>query len=943
MDRGRQAIEYRVLGPVQALRGGAALPLGGPKQRAVLVALLLHAGDVVGRDRLVDAVWGDRPPAGAPGSLQVYVHGLRRALGAARIERHGTGYRLRLDGDSLDLHRFDELVGRATRALAAERPDEAADALEHALTLFVGEPLADLAGEPAATSAAGSIEEKRVHALELRGDAELALGRHASLLGELQGLIREHPYRERLRRQQILALYRSGRQKDALDAYREARATLVDELGVEPGPELQELERAVLRQDPALAPPVAAASPPPPTHLPRPSTPLVGRRLEIAAVAGLLRGQSRLVTLTGPGGTGKTRLALAVADELASEAGGGAVFVDLAATDDPLVVLDAIAQQLEAPERATPLESIGAAVGERPPLFVLDNFEQLLTAAPDVAALLETAPGVRVLVTSRAPLRLGAEREYPVPPLPVPTPGAPFEEVAANETVRLFAARAQAVDPAFMLDDANAEAVARICRRLEGLPLAIELTAGRVRLLPPTELASRLERSLDLTAEGARDLPARQRTLRATLDWSYGLLPEREQRVLRRLAVFAGAGSLEAAEAVVADGDLVPSVELLVEHSLIRRRTEPLRFRLLAPIREYALARLVEAGEEEEVRERHARYFLAAAEAIDTSTLDERMLGALDLEHDNLRAALEWSAATGAVSSEVRLAVVLRHYWFIRGYLREGRRYLSRAIESSADGPPEQHALVLIHGAAFAYRLGALEEAEAELERAREIYEGLGDDSNAAWCRSELGNVAFTDGRLDEAAGLYSAAASFFAEESNVYRQATALANLAEVRRTQGRMKEAAETLEQALALQRARGALDLDAMAISVHNLARIRFALGDYDGACRLAAECFEIAARVGYREVTAYAVEMVAELAFADGDFERALRLLAVCESLFGQIGALMQGEEQQGYERTLAAVRERLGDDALAAARSAAAGTTVDDARAEALSALPVGRE
>ena len=901
----------------------------------MLAQLLLQADEAVGRDRLVDAVWGERPPANVTGSLQVYVHGLRRSLGAERIETHGGGYRLRLGEDELDLHRFDRLVERATAALAAGRSAEAADDLTRALALFAGDPLGDLRGQAAVDAAAAALEERRLHARELRGEAELALGRHAELLGELEPLIGEHPYRERLRKQQILALYRSGRQKDALDAYRAARATLVDELGVEPGPELQELERAVLCQDPALAPPAPAE--PLATRLPRPPTPLVGRRLEVAAVAGLLRAESRLVTLTGPGGTGKTRLALAVAEELSGEA-GGAVFVDLAPVADPALVLDAIAQALDVADAGALPAGIAAALAERPLLLVLDNFEQLLAAAPDVAALLAAAPRLRALVTSRAPLRLAGEREYPVPPLPVPPPRASFEELVSNETVRLFAARAQAVDPGFTLDDASAEAVATICRRLDGLPLAIELTAVRVRLLPPFDLARRLEQGLDLSAEGARDLPARQRTLRATLDWSYGLLPEPEQRVLRRLAVFAGGCSIDAAEAVVGEGDIVSSLELLVEHSLLRRRGDPLRFRLLAPIREYALERLAEAGEEEEVRARHARHFIAATESIDTSALDERMLGELDRERDNLRAALEWSAAAGAVASEVRLAVVLRHYWFVRGYLNEGRRYLSRAIASSANGEPSQHALALIHGAAFAYRLGALDDARAELERALAIYSELGDESGAAWCRSELGNVAYTEGRLDDAADLYASAVEFFTAEPNIYRRALALSNLAEVRRTQGRLQEAAETLEQALSLQHGRGELDLDAVAISVHNLARIRLALGDRDEAQRLIAECFDIAQRVGFREVVAYAVEMVAELAFATGRVEETLRLLAAAESLFAQTGARMQGDELASYERVLAAVRDELGDDAVDAARAQADGVTPEAAHVEALAAL-----
>ena len=334
--------EFRILGPVEAVSAGEALRLGGPKQRALLALLLLRRNEVLSRERLIDAIWGEEPPGSAANSLQVYVHGLRRVLGPERIERSGSGYRIHVEPGELDLERFESLVRHAKEALGA-RPAEAADDLREALALWRGAPLADLAGEPVAGELDG-LEDARIAAIELRNDAELALGRHGELVGELAALVVAHPYRERLREQQILALYRSGRQKDALEAYRAARQVLVEELGVEPGPALQELERAVLRHDASLAAP--QQRPRLATRLPAPATPLVGRRIETAAVAALLRTDARLVTLTGPGGAGKTRLALAVAGDLAPTLRDGAVFVDLAPVSDPALLVPTIADVL---------------------------------------------------------------------------------------------------------------------------------------------------------------------------------------------------------------------------------------------------------------------------------------------------------------------------------------------------------------------------------------------------------------------------------------------------------------------------------------------------------------------------------------------------------------------------------------------------------------------
>jgi predicted ATPase/DNA-binding SARP family transcriptional activator len=658
--------------------------------------LLLHANTVVSRDRLVDALWGAEPPKSAVSSLQVYVHGLRRTLGPERIETRGTGYRLRLDPAELDLGRFDRLVEQGADALASGATAEAAEQLAVAVALWSGPPLADLAGEPVHAAEAGQLDERRLRAIELLHDAQLALGRHDELVPELERLIAAEPYRERFRVQHALSLYRSGRQADALAACRAARELLVEELGVDPGPELQELERRILRQDPGLAPPASPA--PTRLQLPSPPTPLVGRRLEVAAVSALLqREEVRLVTLTGPGGAGKTRLALAAAAELAAGLRDGAVFVDLSAVRDPALLGSSIAQTLGLAEAGAPVEvTLVEHLRGRSMVLLLDNLEQLLPDVGIVAELLAAAPRLLVLATSRAPLRLAGEHEYPVPPLALPDEGAGFETLAANDAVRLFAARARAVDPDFELDDANARAVARVCERLDGLPLAIELAAARSKLLPPEAMDRRLDQALDLLVGGAQDLPDRQRTLRATLEWSHGLLDETGRTLLARLAVFSGGWTLEAAEAVCGEGglDVLQTLSSLVDESLVRRLRRPsgaVRFTMLETIREFAAELLDASGESEVLRRRHCEHLLvgleeAAAAWHAGADPNVSLFPLLEEEHANVRAALRWAAAAGETELEVRLAIVARWWWVVQGHLSEGRRFFDEVFEHTIGG-----------------------------------------------------------------------------------------------------------------------------------------------------------------------------------------------------------------------------------------------------------------
>lgn len=886
-----------MLGPITALVDARPLALGAPKQRALLTALLLQAGEVVSRDRLVDAVWGEDPPASAQQSLQVYVHGLRRALGAERIETRGAGYRLHAEPSEIDLRRFEELARRGRDELEAGRPAAALAALDSALELWAGSPLADLAGEEIGRREIPRLEEARLGALELRGDAQLAVGASDELLGGLTALIAEHPYRERLHAQLVLALYRAGRQKDALDAYRAAQGTLVDELGIDPGPELQALEQRILNQDETLlATPQAETV----VSLPSPSTPLLGRHLEVVAVDALLaRDDVRLVTLTGPGGSGKTRLALAAAAELARLPGQEVVFVDLAPLRDPSLLPAEIARRVGVEESERSVEDeVVANVRPRRLLLVLDNLEQLLPEVTYLSRLLADAPEVRVLATSRAPLRLGGEHEYPVPSLQL------------ADAVELFVSRAQAVDPSFAPGDGLEE----ICARLDGLPLAIELAAAQTRVLSVEQIVHRLGGALDLLTGGARDLPERQQTLRATLDWSYELTDPAERALLGRLAVFAGSFDSAAAGAVGGDLRVVAS---LVEKSLVRRREDG-RFALLETIREYALAHL-DASEVEAARREQALHVLALAEQVG---LESPELLVEDFE--NLRAALDWATDRGEIEIEVRLAVALRQFWVIRGGLNEARRRFEGAIARSAAGDPALHARALVTGAIFPYRQGAFDEARTQWEQALAIFRSLDDTPEAGRCLAELGSVCIATDELDRAIELYEEAAEIFRASGQDSRLAMCLANLGAIASMRGDLEAAAAYTEQGIALQRAR--VDRDGLGVSLHNLARTKLKLGQTDEARLLFAESVAIAQELEYRELLAYCLGSASEFVNALGEPERAAWLLGASERTFAEIGSLPQGDEAEIQAQLTVSLEDSLGEARFAELR--AEGGTLD---------------
>jgi len=1070
-----------LLGRLEARADGADVAPARAQRRALLAFLLLRADRVVSTDGLVDGLWDGRPPATAQTALQGHVSALRKALGAERIETEPPGYRLRLlEGDELDIRRVDAIAAVAGPGDRLARLQD----LREAIALFRGEPLAEFRYHAFAAEESSRLEALRLALEEERVELELQYGRYEEAVPELERLIAENPFREDLRAQLMLALYRAGRQADALSAYREARDVMADELGIDPSPALRRLERQILDQDPELAPsdgfaPLqrsaeapkpagivtflfsdtsgstadvaravigrhggsevqtegpsfvvafarardavaaavaiqravrgdarvavgldsaeaaptdggytgsgirgasdlwSAAHPgqillsqatrdllretrldetdvvdlgyhrlrdltaaqrvfqpaaaeldgefPPPrsletytTNLPLQPTPLVGREREIQELADLLRRpQTRIVSLTGTGGTGKTRLGLHAAAELLDEFPDGVFFVALAPLADADLVLPTIAQTLGVPARRG--EALAAYVRDRQLLLVLDNFEHVIEAAPLVGAIAGGGSAAKVLVTTRAPLRLAGEQVYPVSPLETPEGHDDLERLLRCESVALFAARSRSVRSDFVITDANARAVAEVCKALEGLPLAIELAASRVAVLPPATMLERLDDRLQLLKGGVRDVPERQRTMRATIDWSYDLLEPEQQQLFTRIAVFAGGFTLKAGESVCGAGlDVVDALASLTENGLVRLggTDEEPRFTMLETIGAYAAERLEESGCAEDLRRRHAEHFLALAEEAEPHLRGSPgdWLDRLEDEHDNFRSALDGLEASGASERRLRLAGALWRFWYLKGHLAEGSRRLESALLAEPQSTAAR-AKALNGAAVMAVNLVDSATAKLRAEEGVALHRTLGDRWGAAYAGFMLGNAHRLEGADTAARPLFEESARVFRDLGDEHSALLVSRNLVGTYDALGDRRRARELSEDNLRRARATDNERIEASTLGV--LATIALEEGRIAEAASMLKTSLGIHDRLGDFLDTAVDLARFAVVLACQGKGLTAARLL----------GSLGSARDEIGLRR--AAVDE-LSEEALSIVRAQVDAAALDDA-------------
>ena len=716
---GPPAIDVRLLGPVNVLIEGDPVDIGGPKERTVL-SLLALAGGPVTHERLMDDLWDCSPPASARKTVQTYVWRLRRVLTDEVLASVAAGYELRLVVDT-DVARFERLMREAMEWRERDDASHAADLLEEALGLWRGDALAGCAPSLAVEAHRARLHELRAGAIDRRFDCELLLGRHTEVIGDLEHLVQEDPFREERWRMLVIALYRSGRQADALRSVQRARATLIEGLGVELGSALKSLEQAVLDQRPELDAPRAQGtrrSPEqspgasPVTLPPTPATPLIGRAAEQDALVSLV-GIHRLVTLTGVGGAGKTRLALAVAER---HQDGLVAFCDLSSLSRDGSVLHALAQSVGAPTerhlaaRVQPdlLQGVLDDLRSRELLIVIDNCEHVLEPCSEIVSrVLAECRDISVVATSREPLGVPGEHVVPVPPLDVPTTD---DDVAAG-SVQLFAQRGAAARSGFTVTDSNRSSVIEICRRLEGLPLALELAAARLSHVTPDELVARLDQPLQLLTTRQRTGPERHRTIQAMLEWSHDLLDAPEQTVFRRLGVFAGWFGLRDVEACCMTGlggtDALDLLRGLVDCSLVVPDSTDAtsRYRMLDTIRSYGRALLAASAEEDEVRAAHCDWYLTRIESVPLGTrlLAMSTTGMMGDVHEDLRRALLWADSTERHDLVARLVVSMIGPWK-EGHFAEADRWFPVAVEYEASLPPSERTATALSSLMYLFR-----------------------------------------------------------------------------------------------------------------------------------------------------------------------------------------------------------------------------------------------
>ncbi|MFI9721755.1 BTAD domain-containing putative transcriptional regulator [Streptomyces sp. NPDC052396] len=925
-------MQIGMLGPfeVRTDDGGLA-DVPGARLRGLLIALALRTGHAVPKASLVDWIWGERPPADATNALQRLVSRLRKALPDGAIEGHTDGYRLTVEPDAVDAVRFERLV-IAGRARAEDSPRRVR-LLREALELWRGAAMQDVGLQDSAAldAAVVRLEGLRLTAMEERVDAEIALGRGAEMVTELTDLVAAHPVRERLVAALMRALVAAGRDSEALLVYQRARESLADALGADPSPELAALHVALLRGE------LGQRKDSRKTNLRAELTTLVGRGADVAAVRELIA-EHRLTTVIGPGGSGKTRLATETARTLLDDLPDGAWLVELAAigadgdvaqaTLAGLGLRDAL---LGGAPNAELTDRLIAAIREREALLVLDNCEHVIESAAVFAhRVLGECRRLRILATSREPLGITGEALWQVEPLALPEGGAGAGEIESSPAVQLLRDRAGAVRRDLAVDAHTLATMARVCRALDGMPLAIELAAARLRTMSIDQLANRLDDRFRLLTSGSRTALPRHKTLRAAVDWSWELLTHAERVVLRRLSVFSGGASLEAAERVCA-GNVVEQEQVLelltalTEKSLLLAEADSVpRYRMIGTIKEYARHRLAEAGESDRARRAHLACFTELAETAEPHLRRAEQLewlATLETEHDNISAAMRGALAAGEAQAAMRLAAGAGWYWWLSGHKTEGMELLTAATRAPGEvadeiratvyalismfvnsGPGDEHqAAEWIHKAhRFSQRSRSSQRSHpllglvAPLERMLQApdaflpaFESLLDDEDPwarALARLHLGKMRIMLGRdgRDADAYLEMALAEFRAlgERFGISFALTELASRIAVR---GEFASACEHYEQAIAVVTEVGATE-DVIRMRALQ-AQLYWLQGDEDACAAAIAEAERYAEQVTWPGALAGLALSKAELARWSGNAEEAYRQLGVATAKLG----------------------------------------------------------
>lgn len=999
------------LGAPRIERDGRPVAIGYNKAVALLVYLAVTQ-QYHTREALATLLWPDYDPAGARGEVRRMIWALNKSLGKEwlAVDRDSVAL-LPQPGLWLDVDHFRRLLktGRFHGHPAGEVCPACLEPLTEAVALVRGDFLAGftLPDSPAFDTwqrfETESLRRELVTTLERLVQLYQAHGQAGSepAIDYARRWVALDPLQEQAHRQLMHLYAQSGQSAAALRQYQACTQALADELGVEPSSETTALYDRIRRGD--LSRGVETISPPlsrplaPLHNLPVQLTPFIGRRQEMEAVGALLlREDARLITLTGVGGTGKTRLALQVAASLLDHFEDGIYFVPLADLSDPSLVPPTIAKQLGVQEGGSPplLEILKSSLHDKHMLLILDNFEHVLKAGPFIAELLAAVSRLKVLVTSRALLHLRGEREFMVPPLQLParTQVWSLQLVEQVEAVQLFAERAQAAQPDFILTGENALAVAQICYRLDGLPLAIELAAARVKLLPPPLLLARLDSRLKLLTGGAQDLPARQQTLRNTIDWSYSLLTDAEQTLFARLAVFVGGFTLDTAELIcnldslptgtTAPGlDVLEGVTSLLNNSLLIQQetsgSRP-RFRMLETIREYALERLAESGQLEALQQQHAHYFAGQIDRIWTNLNFHKghWLDWAEEEYNNLQATLTWSQARPeGLELGLRMVGVLYWFWYRRGYISEGRTWCQRFMALTGENQRTMsRALFLVGSGLMALMQGDLAEAGQQLQESIAIsrefqderwltaaltvwgilarFQGdtvtaqrtfeetlaLGERHDLWWfvvlSLLNLGNVAATHGDFNTARNRLEQAAGLAKSNDDTWLMAGVLNNLGEVARMQGDYRQAQHCYVECQALRKMSEKPDIARL---LHNLGYVTLRLGDCEQARANFKESLRMFQEMGNKRGMAECVAGLAGLAAAQDrpHLKRAARLLAAAEAQLRAAGASWWPADQVEYERTLALIQAALDPETFTAAWTQGQAMSLAEAISEAL--------